>query len=237
MKKTSLLISAALLCTLSLSAQQANQKTDVKDNTLTPEEFAEGWELMFDGSTLNGWKAYNGNAFKAWSINDNALHCEPAKGGEDIFSIDCFGDFDLKFDWKIEKSGNSGVIYMSREGQQWSRPYQTGPEFQVFDDAASFDKNSVGSLYDVYPPYKNRKLNPAMEWNSGRIRLSKGVITHWVNGEIVMQCKLYSDDWNTRVAKSKWKDDPYFGKSPFGHIDFQNHGSKVWYKNIKIHRL
>jgi hypothetical protein len=76
-----------------------------------------------------------------------------------------------------------------------------------------------------------------MQWNSGRIRISKGLVTHWVNGVIVMQCQLYSDDWNKKVSESKWKDNKYFGKSPFGHIDLQNHGAMVWYKNIKILRL
>jgi hypothetical protein len=76
-----------------------------------------------------------------------------------------------------------------------------------------------------------------MEWNSGRIRISDGLVTHWVNGEIVMQCDMNSEDYKEKVANSKWHDDPYFGKSPFGHIDFQNHGAQVWYKNVKIKRL
>ena len=76
-----------------------------------------------------------------------------------------------------------------------------------------------------------------MEWNMGRIRISNNMVTHWVNGVIVMQCEMYSGDWNERVADSKWKDNPFFAKSPFGHIDFQNHGHKVWYKNVKVLEL
>lgn len=209
------------------------------DNTLTPEEFASGWALLFDGETLNGWKAYNGGEEpKSWSVEDKTLYCDGSKGGDDIMTVKSYTDFDLKFEWKIEEGGNSGVIYMTREGKQWSRPYLTGPEYQVFgEEEGVFDNHSVGSIFDVYEVSENKKVKPVMEWNSGRIRLSDGMITHWVNGEIVLQCQLYSEDWNKRVAGSKWKDRPYFGKSPFGHIDFQNHGNKVWFKNVKILEL
>lgn len=207
------------------------------DNTLGPEEFVAGWELLFDGESFDGWKAYNGMEPEGWTVDDNALHCTKT-ADNDIMTMESFGDFDLKFDWKIEAEGNSGVIYRVREGKQWRKPYLTGPEYQVFDDAPdSFDVHATGSFYDVYAPSKNKKVNPAMEWNSGRIRISKGLVTHWVNGEIVMQCQLYSDEWNEKVAVSKWKNNPYFGKSPYGHIDLQSHGHEVWFKNLKILRL
>jgi hypothetical protein len=207
------------------------------DNILSPEEFASGWQLLFDGSSLKGWKAYNGDEPESWSVNGNSIYCDGAKGGDDIMTVRSFGDFDLKFEWKIEAKGNSGVIYLTREGKQWSRPYLTGLEYQVFDEDVAFDNKSVGSVYDVYGTSKDKKVNPTMEWNSGRIRVSKGLITHWVNGTIVLQCQLGSEDWNKRVAESKWKDRRFYGKSPFGHIDFQNHGSKVWFKNVKILEL
>lgn len=229
MKKT-ILVLVTLVAHISLFSQ-------AKDNTLTPEEFATGWELLFDGETLNGWKAYNGDVPQSWAVKENAIYCTGVKGGDDLMTVESFADFDLKFEWKIEEKGNSGVIYRVREGKQWKMPYLTGPEYQVFDDPNVFDKNSTGSFYDVYATSEEKKVNPAMEWNSGRIRISNNLVTHWVNGVVVMQCQLYSDDWNQRVAESKWKNHPYFGKSPFGHIDFQNHGNQVWYKNVKILRL
>lgn len=229
--KYEILIITILLISFPAQSQQ-------KDNILTPEEFASGWELLFDGETLKGWKAYNGEEPKTWSVNENSIYCDGTKGGDDIMTVERYRDFDLKFHWKIEENGNSGVIYRVREGKLWSQPFLTGPEYQVHDEnSGRFDKNSTGSYYDVYPPSKAKKVNPAMEWNTGRIRLSDGLVTHWVNGEIVMQCQMYSDDWNRKVAESKWKNHPYFGKSPFGHIDFQNHGYKVWYKNVKVKRL
>lgn len=228
--KRVIIITIILVFNLSVIAQE-------KDNSLTPEEFTSGWELLFDGETLKGWKAFNGAEPQSWSVKDKAIYCNGKKGGDDIMTVETYADFDLKFDWKIEENGNSGVIYRTREGKQWRQPYQTGPEYQVHDEAAKFDKNSTGSLYDVYAPSKNKSVNPAMEWNSGRIRITNNLVTHWVNGEIVMQCEMYSNDWNKKVAESKWKNNPYFGQSPFGHIDFQNHGNKVWYKNVKILKL
>ncbi len=205
-----------------------------EDNTLSPEEFAAGWELLFDGETLNGWKAYNGDEPKSWMVKENAVYCDGTRGGDDLITVKQFADFDLKFEWKIAEKGNSGVIYRTREGKQWKQPYHTGPEYQVMDDPGEFDKNSTGSLYDVYATSGQKQINPAMEWNSGRIRISNNLLTHWVNGVMVMQCQMHSEDWNNAVAVSKWKDNLYFGMSPFGAIDFQNHGHEVWYKNIKI---
>ncbi|MCP4310656.1 MAG: DUF1080 domain-containing protein [Bacteroidetes bacterium] len=228
--KTKILSWAIILVSVTLMAQE-------RDNTLSPADFASGWSLLFDGETLRGWKAYNGDEPQTWKVDENALFCDGSSGGDDIMTVECFGDFDLKFEWKIEAEGNSGVIYLTREGRQWNRPYLTGLEYQVHDEEDNFSINSVGSVYDVYAPSHNKKVNPALEWNSGRIRLSKGMITHWVNGELVVNCQLYSDDWDDKVAASKWKDNPFYGKSPFGHIDFQNHGSQVWYKNVKILRL
>lgn len=230
--KTIIIISVILFFSFSVQSQE-------KDNTLSPEEFARGWELLFDGETLDGWKAYNGNEPQTWEVRDNSLYCTGSgeHGGDDIITVETFEDFDLKFEWRIVEDGNSGVIYRVREGKQWRKPWMTGPEYQVFDENENYDTHAVGAFYDVYPPSKNKKVNSAMEWNSGRIRISDGLVIHWVNGEIVMQCVLHSEEYNKRVANSKWSDNPYFGKSPFGHIDFQNHGAQVWYKNIKIKRL
>jgi len=208
-----------------------------KDNTLSPEEFAAGWVLLFDGETLNGWKAFNGNVPKSWVVKDNSIYCDNTLGRDDLMTIESYADFDLCFEWKIEENGNSGVIYRTREGKQWRQPYLTGPEFQVYGEQKTFSKTSTGSIFDVYATSEEKVVNPAMEWNKGRIRISNNLLTHWVNGVIVLQCQMHSEDWDQHVADSKWKDNPFFGKSPFGHIDFQNHGHPVWYKNVKILRL
>ncbi|NLB25418.1 MAG: DUF1080 domain-containing protein, partial [Bacteroidales bacterium] len=112
--KHTFLITAVLLFSYSAQSQ---------DNQLTSEEFAEGWELLFDGETLKGWKAYNGDVPKSWSVNENSIYCDGSRGGDDIMTIEKYGDFDLKFEWKIEERGNSGVIYRAREGKQWSKAH------------------------------------------------------------------------------------------------------------------
>lgn len=228
--KSTFFFTFLFLFSILLSAQD-------KDNILTPEEFEQGWELLFDGKSLKGWKAYNGDTPKTWSVDDNAIYCNGTSGGDDLMTVDAFGDFDFKFQWRIPEKGNSGVIYRVREGVQWKKPYQTGAEYQVYGEDENFSKTSVGSLYDVYPPSTDKKIMPAKEWNSGRIRISNGLITHWVNEVVVMQCQIGSEDWKSKIADSKWKDNPFFMKSSFGHIDFQNHGSEIWYKNVKIRRL
>lgn len=208
------------------------------DNILSPEEFSDGWVLLFNGESLDGWKAYNGDEPKSWTVRENSLYCVGSENGDDLMTVESFKDFDLKFEWKIDENGNSGVIYRTREGKQWSRPYLTGPEYQVFGEKSNiFDKQSTGSLYDVYATSTDKVVKPAPGWNTGRIRISHNMVTHWVNGVIVVQCQMYSKDWDQHVADSKWKNNPYFGKSPFGHIDFQNHGYPVWFKNVKILRL
>lgn len=228
--KTMILIAIVLISLLPAYAQEP-------DNILTPEEFAAGWELLFDGETLTGWKAYNGDAPKSWKVKNNAIYCDGTKDGDDLITIQQFSDFDLKFQWKIAEKGNSGVIYRTREGKQWDKPYLTGPEYQVMDDPGVYGKNSTGSLYDMYATSTDKKINPAMEWNSGRIRISNNLVTHWVNGVIIMQCQMHTEDWDQTVSESKWKNRPYYGMSPFGQIDFQNHGHEVWFKNVKILRL
>ena len=229
--RTTILISVIVFFfSFSVQAQE-------KDNILTPEELSQGWELLFDGETLDGWKAYNGDEPQSWEVDKNSMYCDPSQGNDDIMTVETYRDFDLKFEWKIEEGGNSGVIYKVREGKQWGAPYLTGPEYQVHDEEENYSQTSVGAFYDVYAPSKNKEVNPAPQWNTGRIRVSNGLVTHWVNGEIVVQCKLHSKEFKEKVAESKWSDNPYFAKSPFGHIDFQNHGGEVWYKNVKILRL
>ena len=226
MKKTAI-FTAIWICLMPAFSQET-------DNTLSPEEFANGWELLFDGETLNGWKAYNGDEPKSWMVKDQSIYGSGIDGGDDLMTVEDFRDFDLKFEWRIEEGGNSGVIYRTREGKQWKSPYHTGPEFQVMDDPGEYGNKSTGSLYDVVATSPNKKINPPMEWNSGRIRISNNLVTHWVNEVVVLQCEMHSEEWDQAVAESKWKDRAFYGMSPFGHIDFQNHGAQVWYKNIKI---
>ena len=168
-----------------------------------------------------------------WQAVDGAL--ARVKGGGDILTVGEYGDFELMIDWRIAAKGNSGIMYRVAESE--SAPYMTGPEYQVLDDAGHADgKNpvtSAGSIYDVYAPTK-KVVKPANEWNHTKIVAKGNHLEHWLNGEKVCEAEIGSEDWNAKVAKSKWAKVTSYGKETKGKIDLQDHGNKVEFKNIKI---
>ena len=126
---------------------------------------------------------------------------------------------------------------MYRVAETRGAPYETGPEYQVLDDDKHGDgKNpltSAGSIYAVYAPAK-KVVKPAGEWNHTKIVAKGNHLEHWLNGEKVCEAEIGSEDWNAKVAKSKWAKVTSYGKETKGKIDLQDHGNKVEYKNIKI---
>jgi len=206
----------------------------LQDNTLSDEEKKDGWKLLFDGKTTEGWRGYKKDKCPdGWQAVDGAL--TRVKGGGDILTVEQFADFELTIDWRVAAGGNSGVIYRATELK--GAPYETGMECQVLDNDKHGDgKNpltSSASVYAVYPPSKN-VCKAAGEWNRMKIVAKGKHLEHWLNGEKVVACEIGSDDWNARVAKSKWAKVTTYGKEPKGHIDLQDHGDKVEYKNIKV---
>jgi hypothetical protein len=217
-----------LIAALALSAQ---------DNTLTDEEKAAGFKLLFDGKTLDGWRGWKKDKpTEAWKVVDGVLTLA-GKGG-DILTVEQYADFELKIDWRVAPGGNSGIMYRVTETE--GAPYMTGPEYQVLDNAKHGDgknpKTSTASIYAVYAPAKDVS-KPAGEWNSTRIVAKGKKIEHWLNGEKVAEAEIGSEDWAKRVADSKWKTAKKYAQEPKGHIDLQDHGDKVEYKNIKIRVL
>lgn len=205
-----------------------------QDNTLTEEEKKAGWKLLFDGKTLEGWKGYRKDKpGEGWKAVDGVLTLD-GKGG-DICTTEEFADFELHADWKISAGGNSGIMY--RVAETKGAPYETGPEYQVLDDERNGDgKNpltSAGSIYAVYAPAK-KVVKPANEWNHTKIVVKGAHIEHWLNGEKICEAEVGSDDWNARIAKSKWAKVTSYAKESKGKIDLQDHGSKVEFKNLKI---
>jgi len=193
--------------------------------------------VVFDGSSLDNFRGYKQEKIgDGWKIVDGALHLDGTKSG-DIITKQEYGDFELEFEWKISEAGNSGVIYRSSLGDNQS--YLTGPEFQVLDDEKHSDsspKTSSGSLYGLYAP-KGKTLKPVGEWNTAKLVLKGNSVEHWLNGTKVVSAEIGSDDWNARVANSKFKTWEKFAKNKKGHICFQDHGNPVWYRNIKIKPL
>jgi hypothetical protein len=211
--------------------------------TLTAEQQAEGWKLLFDGVSKNGWRTFKNKENNSWEVVDGTLHCKPFddKGTNqraDLITVDQYENFELAFDWKISAQGNSGVMFHVSEN--FDEPYATGPEYQVLDDKGYpgevAETNFSGSDYGLYAA-QNKKLNPVGEWNSGKIIVKGNHVEHWLNGVQVVSYELHSDEWKKLVAKSKWKDFPAYATTKTGFIDLQDHGHEVWFKNIMIKTL
>jgi hypothetical protein len=211
--------------------------------SLTDAEKAEGWKLLFDGQTLNGWQDFKGRKNNTWEVLDGTLHCkalnEKAKGDGDergdIMTAEEFADFELAFDWKISVEGNSGVIF--RVTEEFEQPYYSGPEYQLIDDIGHPGKltemQKSGANYDMHLVEK-KNLKPVGEWNSTKIVAKGNHVEHWLNGEKIVEYELGSADWKKRKEESKWKEWKGYGAAAKGHIDLQDHGSEVWFKNVRI---
>lgn len=230
------------------SSAQTN-KVNTKDNKLTSQEKKEGWQLLFDGKTTNGWHTYGYNAVgNAWQVADGALHLDaenkkdwPKNESKDILTKDEYENFDFKTDWKIAKNGNSGIIFLVHEDKaKYQNTYQTGLEMQVLDNNghpdAKIHKHRAGDLYDLIAS-SSEPVKPAEEWNHAEIVSKNGKLDLFLNGVKVVSTTLWDDNWKKMVAGSKFKTMPDFGTFKKGKIALQEHGEGVWFKNIKIRKL
>jgi hypothetical protein len=211
-------------------------------NTLTEKEKKEGWKLLFDGKTTEGWRNYKKESISdKWQVRDGALTL-PTGGGGDIITKEQFDSYELVLDWKISPGGNSGLMFhVTEEG---NTPWKTGPEIQIQDNVEGHDPQKAGWLYQLYEPPKEPKTGkpidatrPAGEWNTLRVVLngSRGEIH--MNGVKYAQFEMWGDDWNQRIARSKFAREPGFGQARKGHIALQDHGDVVAFRNIKIRPL
>ncbi len=207
-------------------------------NRLTAEEREAGWRLLFDGQTPAGWRGFHLDHFPAgWVVRDGCLiHTGP--GGGDIITEEQFDNFELKLEWRIAPAGNSGIFY--RVSEKYRAVYESGPEMQVLDNAEHPDgrnpKTSAGANYGLYAPIRDTTV-PVGFFNKVRIVVRGAHVEHWLNGVKVVEYELWSKDWKDRVASSKFKRWPGYGMSPAGHIALQDHGDRVWYRNIKLRPL
>lgn len=202
-------------------------------------EKAAGFEALFDGTDLNGFKGYKSpDAPKSWSASNGDLVCTPGKGDGDLLTKEQYGDFDLRFSWRISKGGNSGVLYRVVEGPK--ETYYTGPEYQILDNGNHPDgKNpftSASAIYALFAPEYDLTY-PVGEWNESRIVLKGHKIQHYLNGVLVAEADTSSQLWEVKVANSKFKTLPDFAKAMKGFIVFQDHGNEVAYRNIRIKKL
>ncbi len=205
------------------------------------------WETLFDGKSFAGWHTYKKPGQPVsdkWVIDDKAIHYSGNRGGGDLVTDKEYGDFELEVEWKIAEKGNSGIIYHSSEDPKYKATYATGPEMQVLDNErhpdAKAGKNGnrvAGSLYDMLPPTDPSAYKPAGEWNKAKLVIKNGRGEHYLNGKKIVEYPTSGPEWDAMVADSKFKGWEGFGKYAKGHIVLQDHGDKVWYKNIRIREL
>lgn len=217
-----------------------------RDNALSAEEESEGWQLLFDGESTEGWRNFNADTLSDnWVVENGTLKSLGQGGdigGDIVYGEEEFEDFELYLEWKISEGGNSGIFYHVREGEQYNAPYENSPEYQLIDDNGFEepleDWQKVGADYAMYTADSTQKIvKAAEEWNSSRIRFEDQQVTYWLNEEEVVNFVAWSDDWNKRKAEGKWKDFPDYGVAQKGLIGLQDHGSYIWFKNIKIKKL
>ena len=207
-------------------------------NTLTAAERAEGWRLLFDGESLDGWRGFrqDGVPEGSWAARDGML--QRVGPGGDIITDEQFENFELSLEWRVEEGGNSGIFYLASEDAD--RIFESAPEMQVLDDAGHVDGGSpltsAGANYALHPAPRG-VVRPVGEWNEARIVVNDGHVEHWLNGQQIVTYELGSEDWQRRVAESKFAEWPTYGQARVGHIGLQDHGDPVWFRNIKIRVL
>ena len=214
-----------------------------------------GFEALFDGQSSKGWRSTKSDHFPetSWQIKNNTLITNAPGGtegesGGDIISTEKFGNFELRWEWKMmTRGGNSGIkYYVAEHGEENSKQW-LGLEYQILDDPnhewmlegkmKPCDYHTLASLYEIYPASCDKDPAPLGEWNSSKIISKDGEVEHWLNGKLLLSYNRFSEDFKQRRSKSKFRDYSDFGQIPEGHILIQDHGSEVHFRNILIKQL
>jgi len=231
------LATAAAAPNTALAQQAASGSGAARLNTLTPEERAAGWRLLFDGHSTVGWRGWQMDSMPSgWGVREGAL--TRVRAAADIITTDKFKNFELSLEWDIAKNGNSGIFYRASEDE--TAIYWTAPEMQVLDDAGHPDGQSrltaAGADYGLYPSPAG-VVKPAGQWNQARLVVNGNHVEHWLNGVKVVEYELLSPDWEAKVKASKFADHPKYGRNAEGYIGLQEHEFRVAFRNIKIRVL
>jgi hypothetical protein len=245
--------SLCLLLAFSLSLVAPAARAEQAPNTLSDTERQAGWRLLFDGNSADAFRNFRKDSLgPGWQVRDGAL-VRAATGAGDIITRDQFGAFELELEYRISPAGNSGIMFHVTEAED--TPWKTGPEVQVLDNPKGKDPQKTGWLYQLYapetpaevrraeaaagrtPPEHLDATRPAGEWNRITLRVAPKGSEVAVNGVVYERFIKGSEDWNERVAKSKFAAFPKFGRAERGHICLQDHGDEVAYRSIKVREL
>ncbi|MEN8250203.1 MAG: DUF1080 domain-containing protein [Bacteroidota bacterium] len=241
---SNLIISFLLIIIMSCSSGEEKSTNENETGTET-EVLSEEWIVLFDGTSTEGWRGYNSDKLpEAWIIEDGTLKSLGKGGdigGDIVYGEKEFEYFELYLEWKISEGGNSGIFYHVKEGEQYHAPYENAPEYQLIDDI-KFPGNleewqKVGADYAMYPAPEDKPIKPAGEWNTTRIVYKKEKAEYYLNGVKVVEFVPWSEDWMERRNSGKWDKYPDYGKYKTGLIGLQDHGSFIWFRNIKIKEL
>jgi hypothetical protein len=223
-------------------------------NFLTEKEKADGWILLFDGESFEGWRGLgiDGIPEGHWVIEDDAIKKVPSADvplmedgqplvGGDLVTIQTFENFELCFEWRISPAGNSGIKYNVSEEMSISYPPSRaalGFEYQILDDdghpdAQASDSHTAAALYDLIVP-RSKILKPVGEFNTARIIFQGNHGEHWLNGAKVLEYDLETPQMEGLINASKYNDITDFAKKRKGHIVLQDHTDAVWFRNIKL---
>ena len=242
---------AALAVSLAACNSNSNKMENAEDSTETAvtqaDTASKEWIELFDGKSLVGWHGYNKKEpVKNWEVQDGVLACT-GKGNKEDFGGDLvsekeFGNFELEWEWKIAKAGNSGLMYHVIEDAKYKAPYETGPEYQMLDDIGFPGKiedwQKTGANYAMTPADDSQKeLKPVGEWNTSKIIYNNGHVEHWLNGKKIVDFQEGTEEWKKEKSEGKWKDYPDYKISNTGKIALQDHGDGVWFKNIRVKEL
>ncbi len=242
---------AGLLLLAAAPAFAADHTADPASNTLTDAEKRDGWRLLWDGKTADGWRSARSEKFpeKGWQMKDGVLTVLPSGGAEsanggDIVTREKFKDFELTADFKITPGANSGIKYYVDPDLNKGAGSAIGLEYQILDDERHPDaklgrdgNRTMASLYDLIPADKAKQTNPIGEWNTGRIVCKGHHVEHWFNGAKVLEYERGSKEFRDLVAISKYAKWNDFGELPDGPILLQDHGDEVSFRNLKIRTL
>ena len=241
-----LLATSLLTGCLDPDTQTAGTSPADAPNVLTQAELSAGWQLLFDGESTNGWRGYNRDSFptRGWRVENGELLVEhsgeeEAGFGGDIVTEASFEDFELKLDFLLTDTANSGILYRVIE-QEGSAIWHNAPEYQLLDDSTYIAMGSMdmkthltGDNYDLHSA-ASRPTNPIGEWNTARIIVDGQHVEHWLNGVKTVEYEIGSPEWEALVAKSKFSEYPAYGRTARGPIGLQDHGHLVKFRNIKI---
>lgn len=210
-------------------------------NTLTAKEKQQGWKLLFDGKSTKGWHTYNKTTIgDEWKVTNGELWLDPKPGALDIATDQEYENFELMLEWKIDSCGNSGIFFNAVESPKYKYGFHTGPEMQILHNDCHPDgkipKHRAGNLYDLIASPTESAKGPG-EWNQVRILSNKGHLEFWLNGVKQVETTMYTPEWEEMIKRSKFVEWPDFGKPRKGKIMLQEHGSRVWFRNIKLREL